>query len=217
LIGLKLLRFSSPLTEKEIKAYDIIFKRFIASQMKASKVEKIKFKILFGEEREFEFINRIIDEGFSKIFRLQEKRISELKEGKVKILKANRKIVPAFYPFTYSEIVSLMKERRIGRPSTYAKILEVLKKRKYVEEIKKSLLISTKLGAKVFWFSQMNFAKYLNEETTRKLEEEMDDIESGKKDFEKVLNEIYSEVKEVIKRSIEKGVKYPSFEISLIR
>jgi reverse gyrase len=217
LIGLKLLRFSSPLTEKEIRAYDIIFKRFIASQMKASKVEKIKFKILFGEEREFEFINRIIDEGFSKIFRLQEKRISELKEGKVKILKANRKIVPAFYPFTYSEIVSLMKERRIGRPSTYAKILEVLKKRKYVEEIKKSLLISTKLGAKVFWFSQMNFAKYLNEETTRKLEEEMDSIESGKKDFEEVLNEIYSEVKEVIKRNMEKGVRYPSFEISLIK
>jgi reverse gyrase len=130
LIGLKLIKLSSQLTEREIKAYDIIFKRFIASQMKATKVEKVKFKIKNGEEKEFEFINRILEDGFSKIIPLQEKRITGLQKGIIKISESNRKIVPIYYPYTYADIVSLMKEKGIGRPSTYAKILEVLKKEK---------------------------------------------------------------------------------------
>jgi reverse gyrase len=122
-------------------------------------------------------------------------------------------MVSIFYPFTYSEIVSMMKERGIGRPSTYAKILEILKKRKYVKEVKKSMLVSTVLGRKVFEFSQQNFSKYLNEETTRKLEEDMDRIETGKKDFEEVLKQVFTEVKEIIKSNIEKGVKYPTIQL----
>jgi reverse gyrase len=210
LIGLKLLRFPSPLIERDIRAYDIIFKRFIASQMKAAKVERVKFKIVGEEEKEFDFINKILEEGFTKIFKVQEKNIPELREGRIKIIGSKKKIVPAFYPYTYSEIVSIMKEKRIGRPSTYAKILEILKKRKYVKEIKKSRLISTNLGKEVFKFSQQNFRKYLNEETTRRLEEEMDNIERGKENFEDILRKIYAEVKEIIKNNSQKGVVYPT-------
>jgi len=211
LIGLKIMRFPAPLTEKDLRAYDIIFKRFVASQMKSAKVEKIKFKIVVGnEEKEFEFINKILEEGFTKIFKIQEKNVPSLKERKVQFLEINKHIVPKYYPYTYSEIVSMMKEKGIGRPSTYAKILEILKKRRYVKEIKKSLLISTSLGKKVYEFSQQNFSKYLNEETTKNLEEGMDKIEAGKINFEDVLREVYSEVKEIIRSGIESGVKYPS-------
>jgi len=216
LIGLKILRFPLPLTEREMRAYDLIFKRFIASQMKPSKVEKIKFKILAGgQEKEFEFVNKVLEEGFSKIFKLQEKNILALKEGKTKILESKKKTVPVFYPFTYSEIVSMMKEKGIGRPSTYAKILEILKRRKYVKEVKKSMLVSTVLGRKVFEFSQQNFSKYLHEQTTKKLEEDMDSVETGKKNFEEVLREIFVQVKEIIKNNLEKGVEYPN--LSLVR
>jgi reverse gyrase len=72
------------------------------------------------------------------------------------------------------------------------------------------MLVSTVLGRKVFEFSQQNFGKYLNEETTRKLEEDMDSIETGKKDFEEVLKQVFEEVKEIIKSNIEKGVEYPN-------
>jgi reverse gyrase len=147
---------------------------------------------------------------------MQEKNISGLKEGKVQFLEINKRTVPKFYPYTYPEIVSMMKEKGIGRPSTYAKILEVLKRRNYVKEIKKSMLIATFLGTRVYEFSQQNFNKYLNEETTKKLEEEMDSIETGKKNFEDVLREVYSEVKEIIKNSMQNGVKYPSLFDKLI-
>jgi reverse gyrase len=210
LIGLKLLRFPSPLTDRDIRAYDIIFKRFIASQMKPARVERLKFKVLAGDvEKEFEFINRILEDGFTKIFKLQERNISGLQEGKARILESEMRVVPAHSPFTYSEIVSMMKEKGIGRPSTYAKILEILKKRNYVKEVRKSLLIATALGIRVYWFSQQRFSKYLNEETTKRLEEEMDNIESGKRNFEEVLREIYAEVREIIRSSMENGVKYP--------
>ncbi len=211
LVALKILRFPSPLTEKDFIAYDIIFRRFVASQMKAARIERLKFKVVFdNEEREFDFINRIIEEGFTKLIRVQERRILGLEEGKTKVIEIQKRVVPKFYPYTYSEIVSMMKTKGIGRPSTYAKILEILKKRRYVKEIKKSLLISTSLGNKVYEFSQQNFSKYLNEETTRKLEEEMDNIENGKRNFEDVLREIYVEVKEIINNSIKSGVKYPT-------
>ncbi len=216
MIGLKLLKFSSPLTEKEIRAYEIIFKRFIASQMKSTKVEKIKFKILICEEKEFEFINKILEEGFSKVIPLQEKRIFNLQKGVIKIIESNKKIVPVYYPYTYADIVSLMKEKGIGRPSTYAKILEILKKRNYVEEVENSSLISTNLGAKIFEFSQRNFSKFLNETTTKELEEKMDKIENGEKNYEDVLREIYIEVKEIIKSNIKKGVKYPNISLDFV-
>jgi reverse gyrase len=132
-----------------------------------------------------------------------------LQEGKARILESEMRVVPAHSPFTYSEIVSMMKEKGIGRPSTYAKILEILKKRNYVKEVRKSLLVATSLGIRVYWFSQQRFNKYLNEETTKRLEEEMDNIESGKRNFEEVLREIYAEVREIIRSSMENGVKYP--------
>jgi reverse gyrase len=109
-----------------------------------------------------------------------------------------------------------MKERGIGRPSTYAKILEVLKRRNYVKEIKKSMLTATLLGTKVYQFSQQNFSNYLNEETTKMLEEEMDNIEKGKKNFEDVLKEVYSEVKEIIINSMQKGVVYPNVSSEIL-
>jgi reverse gyrase len=94
--------------------------------------------------------------------------------------------------------------------------LEVLKRRNYVKEIKKSMLIATSLGIRVYEFSQQNFNKYLNEETTKRLEEEMDSIETGKKNFEDVLREVYSEVKEIIKNSMQRGVKYPNISPEIL-
>ncbi len=196
------------LNERELRAYDIIFKRFIASQMAPAKVEKVSIKILVAQkEKDFEFITKLIKEGFSKIFPLYVKEVPQIEAGKQKISLIETKIVPAFYPFTYSEIVSLMKERGIGRPSTYAKILEILKKRRYAKEVNKKL-ISTLLGIKVFEFLAKNYEKYLSEQLTRELEEKMDRIEEGKESAEKIIREFYQEIKEIIEKALKEGVKY---------
>lgn len=196
------------LNEKELRAYEIIFKRFIASQMESAEVEKTHLKILVGNnEMDFEFITKIIKEGFSKIIPIYKKELPEIKEGEQKISFTNRKIIPAYFPFTYSEIVSLMKEKGIGRPSTYASILEILKRRKYIKEIKKRLF-STFLGAKVYSFLKKNYEKYLNEELTRILEEKMDKIEEGKIEVQTTIKEFFDEIKEIMKEAIQRGVNY---------
>ncbi len=92
-----------------------------------------------------------------------------------------------------------MKERGIGRPSTYAKIVKTLLDRKYVKEVKR-FLFSTKIGFIVYNFLIKHYKNYVSEELTRKLEEQMDRIEEGKIDYKDVLEKIYSEVLEIIKQ-----------------
>ncbi|MEM5836375.1 MAG: reverse gyrase [Candidatus Aenigmatarchaeota archaeon] len=199
MIALKTIRIA--LSEQELKAYDIIFKRFIASQMKPTKVEKIYIKVLIaGKELDFEFLTRILEHGFSKIAPVYAKEIPEVKEGKHWISFVRKKVVQAYHPFTYSEIVSMMKEKGIGRPSTYAKILEILKKRGYVKEVNKRL-ISTLLGAKVYFFLNKNYGKYLDEKLTKLLEEKMDKIERGEVKAQEAIKEFFTEVREIMKSS----------------
>ncbi|MCW1301055.1 MAG: reverse gyrase [Candidatus Nanoarchaeia archaeon] len=206
MIALRTIRVS--LSEQELKAYDIIFRRFIASQMKSTKVEKVFLKIsVAGKEVNYEFTTNILEEGFSRLIPFYVREIPEIKVGKQYISSVRRKIVRANYPFTYSEIISLMKEKGIGRPSTYAKILEILKRRKYVNEINMRLF-STPLGAKVYSFLREKYGKYLSEELTKSLEEKMDEIEKGKLRAHEVIKEFLGEVNEIMKDAMESGVKY---------
>ncbi|MEM2768407.1 MAG: DNA topoisomerase, partial [Candidatus Pacearchaeota archaeon] len=142
-----------------------------------------------------------------KIAPIYAREIPEVKEGKQWISFVRRKVVQAYYPFNYSEIVSMMKEKGIGRPSTYAKILEILKKREYVKEINKRL-VSTLLGARVYFFLREKYGKYLNEELTKILEERMDKIEKGEAKAQEVIKEFFTEVNEIMKNAMKKGVRY---------
>lgn len=211
MLALKIIRVA--LSEQEFKAYDIIFRRFIASQMKATKVEKFSIRIsIAGREVEYEFTTKILEEGFSKLIPIHVREIPEIKVGRQYISFVRRKIVQAHYPFTYSEIISLMRAKGIGRPSTYAKILEILKRRKYVNEIKMRLF-STRLGTKVYSFLKERYGKYLGEELTKSLEEKMDRIEKGELKAEEVINEFLKEVNEIIRDAMRSGVKYASTRI----
>jgi reverse gyrase len=90
--------------------------------------------------------------------------------------------MPKAFPFTHGELVFRMKERGIGRPSTYATIIDKLLERKYVIE-KKGLIFPTSMGIKVYQYlnSLEQVREFLSEEFTRKLEELMDKVEIGKK------------------------------------
>ena len=192
LISLGLLRFPKRLTREHFQLYDLIFKRFIASQMKEVKVLYQSFKVeIDGNQASIENPVKIISEGFNKLlpFRLK----NPVKEGEYGIEFARILRLPAAKLFTQGEIIALMKERGIGRPSTYAKIVTTLLGRKYVVE-KRGKLVSTPLGYRVYNYLQENFEDYISEETTRKLETQMDLIENGKVDYQKILMEVHKEI-----------------------
>ncbi|MEM5806155.1 MAG: reverse gyrase [Candidatus Aenigmatarchaeota archaeon] len=198
LLRLKLLQLPIKITKDHLLLYDLIFKRFIASQMKSAKVERTKFKFkLVDLEKEEEFITKIIEEGFTKIIKIKE---IELKEGKYEIKSFDpekdyfRK--PSISLFSQGDIISLMKERGIGRPSTYATIISKILERKYAIS-RKNKLIATKRGKEVYQYLKAKFEKYISEELTRDLERKMDLIEENKIDYLEILKEIYRESVEI--------------------
>jgi reverse gyrase len=94
--------------------------------------------------------------------------------------------------------VPWVKKRRLGRPSTYAHIVQTLLERGYVRE-KGGRLVPTKRGIEVYRFLKENYPEYTSEELTRKLEEAMDRIERGELDYRNVLKEAYR-IKEVLRK-----------------
>jgi len=123
---------------------------------------------------------------------------SRLQPCKVKVKKEPRPIirkVPTVTLFTDGELVQLMKERGIGRPSTYAKIIDVLKKRLYVQESRRGKLVPMPRGIRIYQHLKEHYEDFVSEERTRKLEALMDAVERGEVDYQEVLRELYEEIK----------------------
>ena len=163
--------------------------------MKEIKVLYQKFDVLIdGNQASIENPVEIISEGFNKI--LPVKLENPVEEGEYAIEFARILRLPAARLFSQGEVIALMREKAIGRPSTYAKIVSTLLERKYVIE-KRNRLISTRLGFKVYMYLREKFGDYVSEETTRRLEAQMDSVEQGKADYQQILNELYQEISEI--------------------
>jgi len=197
LVSLGILRFSKRLSQEHFQLYDLIFKRFIASQMKNIKALYQKFKVVLnGNEVNMEIVVDIISEGFNVILPI--KTFNKIEEGEYEVVFKKILLVPAAIPFTQGEIIALMREKVIGRPSTYARIISTILERRYAIE-KNNRLINTKLGFKVYNYLSKNFKDYISEETTRRLESLMDLIEEGKANYSEILKDLYKEIIEIRK------------------
>jgi len=173
------------ITNEHLRLYDLIFRKFIASQMKECVVVKEKFEILRKEE---EFITKIVEDGFNLIYPI---KIYSIDEGEYEIKKTLFE-KSKYPPYTYADIIEMMKEKGIGRPSTYAITIEKLLERKYVIE-KNGYLFATKLGFKVInLVYSSEYKEFVSEEFTAKLESIMDEIEEGKRDYKDELIKLFS-------------------------
>ena len=182
------------ITRKHLALYDLIFRRFMASQCREFYVTIKKYRIkVNGREIEEERIVEAQGKAFELYRSIQVKK--ELPVGKFRV-KVETRFVPEGYPYTQADIVRLMKERGLGRPSTYATIIEKLFDRGYVYE-RKRFLFPTILGKKVNYFLNKNYSDFISEERTRILYGKIDEIEEGKRDYMETLEELYSEIRRV--------------------
>ncbi len=186
------------LTKMHYALYDLIFRRFIASQMKPAKIKKQIVEIeIAGAKKVLEIPYEVIEEGFLVIYKPIE-ILRPLKSGEypVKEVQSTKRATVPLY--TQGDVIKVMKEKGIGRPSTYAKIIQTILQRGYVRESKKQKkLMPTQLGREVYSFLTRNYGPLVSEERTRLLEELMDKIERGELDYQKVLHELYEEVKPI--------------------
>lgn len=201
-------------TRDHLRLYDLVFRRFIASQMKPAKVIKQRLKIrleFMGNIHEFEkeVVVSVVDKGYSEIYddiRVDIPRTSDPGtsiRGVVVDVEKIRHPLPRFH-----DVVKWMKENNIGRPSTYAEIIETLLNRRYVMTLKKrKALVTMRKGIVVYEFLTRYFKDIVNVNTTSKLEKLMDKIEKGRIGYQRALAKIHEEVMEnILRKEIEEKI-----------
>jgi len=183
-----------PLTRRHYILYDIIFRRFIASQMPSAKVLKRRIKLKLGSYvTTIEGFVKILKDGFTKIY-IPFEIMQEYDWEGVKVEDVSYRKIPTVPLYTQADIVRLMKEKGIGRPSTYAKIVKTLLDRRYVIETKSKKLVPTKRGIEVLNYLIENYLELVSESRTRLVESLMDQVERGEADYQQILKEFYEEI-----------------------
>ena len=201
-IQMGLISFPIKLTDRHLRLYDMIFRRFIASQLQPARVSVQKFKVVVdGLSKEMERTVEVLESGFNRVFAVisASPRVSE---GEYTVKSMEVRKVPAAWLYNEGDIIALMRERGIGRPSTYSKIVQTLFNRGYVFE-KNGKLIATKKGRTIYEYLRENFGEFVSEKVTRELEEIMDRIERGELDYQSILGELYRQIEQVKKITVK--------------
>lgn len=189
------------LDKDQQKLYKLIWERFVISQLAPMKYEQ--FELVCNYDK-FDFrgtINKIIFDGYYKIFKEEEDLLlGEFPDIKVgDILKLEKLLIKEDYTkppsrFTESSLVKKLEAEGIGRPSTYATIIETLKKREYVALEGKSF-VPTALGYEIKNKLDENFPNIMNIKFTAELENELDEVAEGEKDWISLLSVFYKDLK----------------------
>ena len=197
------------LSKEQYKLYNLIWRRFVASQMEDSvfdvlnvecKIEDLIFKAT-GSKLKFD--------GYTKIYNFAEREdkiLPSLDEREIlKIQEYNPQQHFTSPPPRYTEasLVKTLEELGIGRPSTYAPTITTILNREYVEKDGASL-VPTELGIIVTKILDENFHKFMEVDFTADMESQLDQIEEGNVEWKKVVEEFYSPLAEAIRVAIEK-------------
>lgn len=205
------------LSRDELKLYTLIWNRFMASQMAPQQNESTTIELNVKDDYTFKATgSRVIFPGFSAVYEDVKKedapQLPALKKNDaahtVEVLPEQHFTQP---PPRYSEasLIKTLEELGIGRPSTYAPILDTIVSRNYVENTNKQF-VPTELGFVVVDFLISYFEKIINTGFTRDLEEELDAIASGKDTYVKVLSDFY----EVFAQELEDASDVERIEIA---
>ena len=190
------------LKKDQLALYGLIWKRFVASQMKPAIFDVTTIDVKAGKYT-FRANGSIIKfKGFMSVYTEgkddsadddRESILPELEEGQelqlLGIIPEQNFTQP---PPRYSEatIVKALEEKGIGRPSTYASIISTIQSRDYVRK-EKNRFVPTEVGRLVNNVLVKSFPKILDVEFTAKMESELDDVEDGKRKWVEVLEEFY--------------------------
>lgn len=211
------LELPKRLTAAHFRVYDLVFKRFISSQLPPLILDKqlIKIKAYLDNTelklendtielitnykfKEGEELTRVLEGVLYFPFKLSSPITKDI-EGNVYSAKVTRSFTKSLVQlYTEGELVSEMKRKQIGRPSTYATIISTLKKRRYVVESKSlKKLVPTNIGIEVYNYLNNKYQQIVSESRTSNLLRKMSEIEDGKIDYIEVLKELYNEIQTI--------------------
>jgi DNA topoisomerase-1 len=184
------------LNEQQLKLYDLIWRRFLACQMAQAIFDRTEVEIL-AKNYGFLAKGQILKfDGFLKVYpmKFEEEELPELEKGEIlevlKILPLQHFTQP---PPRYTEatLIKELEKYGIGRPSTYAPILATIQERNYVKKDEKKRFYPTHLGFAVNDLLVKHFPEIVDINFTAKMEDNLDKIANGEKNWVETLKEFY--------------------------
>ncbi|MBR2743690.1 MAG: type I DNA topoisomerase [Clostridia bacterium] len=206
------------LTSDQYKLYNLIYNRFIASQMSAAEYDTVAVGIKAGDYNFKANGQNIKFHGFMKLY-VETKDIDNGEDDELLLpsLEVNQKLEnknietkqsftepPARY--TEASIVKALEEKGIGRPSTYAPTISTILDRHYIQKEQKQL-VPTELGKIVNKLLIENFGDVVNVEFTANIEEEFDQIAEGKQNWKQVIGNFYTPFAKTVEK-VEKELEH---------
>lgn len=200
------------LNKDQLKLYELIYNRFIASQMAQAIYDTVAVNILANDKYNFKANGQTLKfKGFMSVYiegqeQSKEEKDSELPELELKQEVEKQKIdtkqsftePPARY--TEASLVKALEEKGIGRPSTYSPTITTILERRYIEKQKKQL-VPTELGKVVNKLLTENFKDIVNVEFTANIETEFDRIAEGKEYWKKIIRDFYSSFEKTLEKA----------------
>jgi DNA topoisomerase-1 len=187
-------------TDEQKRLYRLIWERAVSSQMSDADILRTRvISNIDSKDKIPDFqINgsRVLFPGWLKAdpeARGEDVELPELTQGdKISLIDINNEKKATQPPGRYSEagLIKELEKRGIGRPSTYASIIRTIEERGYVEKENKALK-PTDTGDVVSSFLEANFMHYINDTFTAEMEDSLDDIANGDKQYLKVLKDFY--------------------------
>jgi len=201
------------LSTDQIKLYDLIWSRALSSQMEAAKFDRKTITIISNDNlNHFKCSGSTIKfDGFLKLTRIDDEDEKILPDVEKEDVLANEFIDEQHFtqpPPRYSEasLVKKLEELGIGRPSTYASIISVISNRGYADVVNKRFF-PTDRGKLLSAFLEKLFSKYVDYGFTAGLEEQLDDITSGKEEWIKVLDNFWKDFNSNVSNVKEKRTR----------
>ncbi|MBP0979767.1 MAG: type I DNA topoisomerase [Oscillospiraceae bacterium] len=190
----------SSLTSDQYKIYNLIWTRFMASQMSEALYDTMSVDIKVKNKYNFRSTGRVLKfAGYTVVYKSSEDTdknlLPKIEEGeilKTKEVVGNQHFTQPPARFTEASLIKSLEENGIGRPSTYAPTISTIMQREYIVRESKQL-VPTDLGEIVSDLIDVNFNNIINIKFTAKMEDELDMIADGSLNWKQALRVFYDD------------------------
>ena len=208
-------KIKDSLTRDQYRLYDLIWKRFMASQMKSAVYDNTNARFSIGDYTFTASSSRIAFDGFMKIYTDpdEEKTVSQKLDGISEGQKLDCLSVTSDEHYTkaaphYNEasLVKTLEELGIGRPSTYSPIISTLLKRRYISKESRNIY-ATEIGQIVNEIMEKAFSEIVDTGFTADMEKKLDMVEEGSLPWKEVIADFYPRIDAEVAKAADSIVK----------
>ena len=208
------------LSREQLRLYQLIWKRFVASRMSPAKYETTSIKIAAGDYRFAVAASKVVFEGFRTVYMEADEEkeennvlvrgIDENSKLKKEDFEAKQHFTQPPAHYTEAALVKTMEELGIGRPSTYAPTISTIIARRYVAKENKNLYM-TEIGEVVNHIMKQSFPSIVDVNFTANMEGLLDMIAEGNVEWKSVISNFYPDLEEAVEIA-EKELKKVKIE-----